>query len=77
LEYLGSGLCTGEVAGTGFGFVRNISDPVQNAALASKIQDNWGSAIYYVYGLYYTSYNGAMAAWATLRLRRDFNLNRC
>ena len=48
-----------------FGFVRNISDPVQNAALPAGVQGNWGSAIYDVYGLY-TSYNGALAAWAIL-----------
>jgi len=56
-------VCKG--AGTAFGFVRNISDPVQNASLASKIQGDWGSAIYDTYGLY-TSYNGALAAWAFL-----------
>jgi len=48
-----------------FGFVRNVSDPVQSAALPSKMQGQWGSAIYDVYGIY-TSYNGALAAWAML-----------
>jgi nucleoside phosphorylase len=48
-----------------FEFVRNVSDPVQNAALLSKAQGNWGSAIYDAYGLY-TSYNGAVTAWAML-----------
>jgi hypothetical protein len=48
---------------TAFGFVRNLSDPVQNAALPQKVQGNWGSAIYSTYGLY-TSYNGALATWA-------------
>ena len=52
-------------AGTAFGFVRNVSDPVQNAALPSKAQGNWGSTIYDAYG-FYTSYNGALAAWAIL-----------
>jgi nucleoside phosphorylase len=52
-------------AGTAFGFVRNISDPVQNATLPAKTQGNWGSAIYNAYGIY-TSYNGALAAWAIL-----------
>jgi nucleoside phosphorylase len=52
-------------AGVSFGFVRNVSDPVQNAALPTTIQGNWGSAIYDVYG-FYTSYNGALAAWAFL-----------
>jgi hypothetical protein len=48
-----------------FGFVRNISDPVQNAALPAKIQGAWGTAIYDAYG-FYTSSNGALAAWAIL-----------
>ncbi|WP_031358608.1 hypothetical protein [Caballeronia sordidicola] len=50
---------------TQFGFVRNVSDPVQNAALPAKAQGNWGSAVYDAYG-FYTSYNGALAAWAML-----------
>lgn len=50
---------------TAFGFVRNLSDPVQNASLPTKVQGNWGGAIYTAYGLY-TSYNGALAAWAML-----------
>jgi nucleoside phosphorylase len=54
-----------QAAGVSFGFVRNISDPVQNAALSSSIQGSWGSAIYDAYG-FYTSYNGALAAWAML-----------
>jgi len=55
--------CAG--AGMAFGFVRNLSDPAQNAALPSKVQGNWGSAVYDQYG-FYTSYNGAVAAWAML-----------
>jgi nucleoside phosphorylase len=51
--------------GTAFGFVRNISDPVQNASLPAKAQGNWGSAVYEVYGIY-TSYGSAVAAWAIL-----------
>jgi hypothetical protein len=47
-----------------FGFVRNISDPVQSAELPSG-DNKWGGAIYDVYG-FYTSYNGALAAWAML-----------
>jgi nucleoside phosphorylase len=50
---------------TAFGFVRNISDPVQNSALPSRAQGNWGSAVYDTYGLY-TSYNGAIAAWGII-----------
>ena len=49
-------------SGTAFAFVRNVSDPVQNAA---EVQGNWGSAVYDACGLY-TSYNGAVAAWAML-----------
>jgi hypothetical protein len=54
-----------KTAGVSFGFVRNISDPVQNSALPVKAGGNWGSVIYDAYGLY-TSYNGALAAWAVL-----------
>ena len=52
-------------AGTAFGFVRNVSDPVQSAALPPRVQGDWGSAVYDAYG-FYTSYNGALAAWAML-----------
>jgi hypothetical protein len=52
-------------SGTAFGFVRNVSDPVQTAALPGQVQGNWGSAVYDAYG-FYTSYNGALAAWAML-----------
>jgi len=48
-----------------FGFVRNISDPVQNASLPANVQGNWGSTIYDSYGLY-TSVNGALATCAIL-----------
>jgi hypothetical protein len=50
---------------TSFGFVRNISDPIQNASLSKAEQGNWGSMIYDAYG-FYTSYNGALTAWAIL-----------
>jgi nucleoside phosphorylase len=56
---------TCQAAEVQFGFVRNISDPVQNAALPDQMQQNWGSTIYDCYG-FYTSYNGALAAWAML-----------
>ena len=46
-----------------FGVVRNISDPVQNKELNQTAAGNWGSAIYKAFG-FYTSYNGALAAWA-------------
>ena len=48
-----------------FGFIRNVSDPVQNSDLPSDVQGNWGSCIYDCYG-FYTSYNGALAAWAII-----------
>lgn len=47
------------------GIVRNISDPLQNADLAEKVQGNWGGIICSEYGLY-TSFNGALAAWAAI-----------
>src|ERR1700728_2135312 len=50
---------------TPFGSIRNISDPIQNADLPDRVQGNWGEAIYTAYGIY-TSYNGAVAAWAVL-----------
>jgi nucleoside phosphorylase len=50
---------------TPFGFVRNVSDPVQNASLPAKMQGNWGSIVYDAYG-FYTSYNSAVTAWAML-----------
>ena len=56
-------VCT--AANVDFGSVRNISDPVQNVALPAEIQAHWGQAIYDAYG-FYTSYNGAIAAWAIL-----------
>jgi nucleoside phosphorylase len=52
-------------AGLAFGFVRNISDPVQNAELPTKDQGHWGELVYEAYG-FYTSYAGALAAWAIL-----------
>ncbi|MGC1902258.1 MAG: hypothetical protein WA715_00390 [Candidatus Acidiferrum sp.] len=48
-----------------FGSIRNISDPVQSAALTPTFQGHWGEAIYTAYGMY-TSFNGAIAAWAAL-----------
>jgi hypothetical protein len=50
---------------TPYGFVRNLSDPVQNAALPARTQGHWGSAVYDAYG-FYTSYNSAVAVWAML-----------
>lgn len=47
-----------------FGIVRNISDPVINHILHNKeIQQKWAEAIFGTFG-FYTSFNGALAAWA-------------
>jgi nucleoside phosphorylase len=54
-----------EQEGTPFGSVRNVSDPAQPADLSSDAQSDWGGAVYDVYGLY-TSFNGALAAWAVI-----------
>jgi len=48
-----------------FGSLRNISDPIQAEALPPAMQGHWGEAIYDAYG-FYTSFNGALAAWAVL-----------
>ena len=45
--------------------MRNLSDPAQSPALPPKVQGEWGGAVYDQYG-FYTSYNGAVAAWAML-----------
>ncbi len=47
------------------GIVRNISDPAQNPDIAERVQGSWGGIIYSEYGLY-TSFNGALAAWALM-----------
>jgi nucleoside phosphorylase len=52
-------------SGTAYGFVRNISDPAQNAKLPPEAQGNWGGAVYDVFG-FYTSYNGALVTWAMI-----------
>jgi hypothetical protein len=54
-----------KTSGTEFGFIRNISDPVQNASLPAKVQGNWGSAVYDAVG-FYTSFNSALTTWAML-----------
>ena len=40
--------CAGSCAA--FGFVRNLSDPAQSAALPPKVQGEWGGAVYDQYG---------------------------
>jgi len=56
---------TCKAANMTFGSVRNVSDPAQSSSLPSQAQGDWGSAIYNAYG-FYTSYNGALIAWAIL-----------
>jgi nucleoside phosphorylase len=48
-----------------FAFVRNVSDTAQNDSLPAEVQGDWGSAVYDVFG-FYTSYNGALTAWAII-----------
>ena len=50
---------------TPFGFIRNVSDPVINGLLPPAIQTSWAAYIYQQLGLY-TSFNGALAAWAVI-----------
>lgn len=52
-------------SGVHYGSVRNLSDPAQNPALPARAEGDWGSTIYRAYG-FYTSFNGAMAAWAAI-----------
>ena len=59
------------LAGLDFVFVRNISDTLVPAdtpghqAIPADARQAWSSAIYDTYGLY-TSFNSAVAAWATI-----------
>jgi len=62
------------VAGTmnvNFAFVRNVSDPVVSGQTISgepidpNIQHEWSSLVYDNFG-FYTSYNGALSAWAAI-----------
>ncbi len=64
----------GAVAGhckVDFVFVRNVSDPIVPAQtlagqkIPDELREAWSSLIYTAFG-FYTSYNGALAAWATL-----------
>jgi nucleoside phosphorylase len=57
--------------GVKYAFVRNISDPVvpsvskTGVTLADAVRSRWSGLIYETYGLY-SSFNGAVATWATL-----------
>lgn len=54
-----------------YAFARNISDPVvpskarSGKPLDDKVRSRWSGLIYETYGLY-SSFNGAVATWATL-----------
>lgn len=50
---------------TPFGFIRNVSDPVINGHMPYDLQNSWAEYIYQERGLY-TSFNGALAAWAVI-----------
>ncbi|HUY94182.1 MAG TPA: hypothetical protein VMU71_02745 [Terracidiphilus sp.] len=58
-------------AGTGYVFVRNISDTLvpaqtpQGKTIPDDAREAWSSAIYDQFGLY-TSFNGALAAWGAI-----------
>lgn len=64
------GAASGE-KGVAYAFVRNVSDPVvpsitsSGAAIPDAVRNEWSSLIYDTFG-FYTSYNGALAAWATI-----------
>ena len=57
--------------GVDYAFARNISDPIVPAKskggkpLADEVRSRWSGLIYETYGLY-SSFNGAVATWATL-----------
>jgi len=60
-----------ERAGVRYAFVRNISDPVvgsrtpQGKLIPEAIRSDWSGLIYNRFG-FQTSYNGALATWATV-----------
>ena len=60
-----------EAAGVDFCFVRNISDTVvadkakDGTTIPDKVRSDWSSLIYQTAG-FYTSFNGALTAWALI-----------
>jgi len=58
-------------AGVRYAFVRNVSNPVAPTStksgqpISAAIRNDWSGAIYAHYG-FHTSYNGALATWATI-----------
>ena len=64
----------GEVAGTmnvQYAFVRNVSDTIvpdktiNGESIPAEVQQEWSALVYNNFG-FYTSYNGALSAWATI-----------
>ncbi len=60
------------VMGVNYAFVRNVSDPVVpsqtqdgSSDIPDVVRNEWSSLIYDTFG-FYTSYNGALSAWATI-----------
>jgi hypothetical protein len=60
------------VMGVNYAFVRNVSDPVVPSQtqdgcndIPDVVRNEWSSLIYDTFG-FYTSYNGALSAWATI-----------
>jgi hypothetical protein len=57
--------------GVEFACIRNISDPIvpfqtkQGATISDGVRGDWSGLIYSTFGLY-TSFNGALATWATI-----------
>jgi hypothetical protein len=58
-------VCSAATPAVPFGSIRNISDAAQNGTLPPTIQSAGGGLVYDAYG-FYTSYNGALAAWAII-----------
>jgi hypothetical protein len=64
------GATAGEL-GANYAFVRNVSDPVvpsktkAGLQIPDPVRNEWSSLIYDTFG-FYTSYNGALSAWATI-----------
>jgi nucleoside phosphorylase len=69
-----------ERAGVRYAFVRNVSNPVVDAStrggqpISPAIRSDWSGAIYEHCG-FHTSYNGALATWATIAGEGDAAYN--
>ncbi|MAD46618.1 MAG: hypothetical protein CMI02_19060 [Oceanospirillaceae bacterium] len=62
---------TCQQAGVGFGFIRNVSDPVvvttdaQGKAIPPSVREDWSGIVYTLCG-FYTTYNSALTCWSAL-----------